>query len=169
MSFGTVPKKQASAAEIAAVNVEVRELKKEYMDYWNGTASKTSTGRAVDAIICPLAPFAAARPEKYLYYGYSTWVNLLDYTSLAFPVTKVDKAIDGIDQGYKPLDETDKLVHESCKFCYDQVPLQNCDEANCEGQTIQRFMTGRMLACSLWEEGFRRRRFSRLLRLRPRR
>jgi hypothetical protein len=39
------------------------------MDYWNSTSSVTGTGRPVDAIVAPLAPFAAARPDMYDYYG----------------------------------------------------------------------------------------------------
>jgi hypothetical protein len=39
------------------------------MEYWNETASHTGTGRPVDAIISPLAPFAAARPDMYDYIG----------------------------------------------------------------------------------------------------
>ena len=66
--YGKV-KKQFTASEIAAVNVQKRQFQKEYMEHWNSTASLTGTGRPVDAIISPLAPFAAARPEKYNYYG----------------------------------------------------------------------------------------------------
>jgi amidase len=66
--YGT-PREQFSASEIASVNVQKRQFQKEYMDYWNSTVSLTGTGRPVDAIIAPLAPFAAARPDMYDYYG----------------------------------------------------------------------------------------------------
>ncbi|KAF2025582.1 amidase [Setomelanomma holmii] len=98
------------ASEIAATNVELRTLKKEHMDYWNSTKDKTSTGRPVDGVICPLAPFPAARPGKYTYYGYSTWVNVLDYTSVVVPVTNVDKAVDVRDEGYEALSDQDKQI-----------------------------------------------------------
>lgn len=62
-------RKQFTASEIARVNVQKREFQKEYMEYWNSTASLTGTGRPVDAVIAPLAPFAAARPDMYGYYG----------------------------------------------------------------------------------------------------
>lgn len=109
--------KQYSAAEIAAVNVRLRELKKNYLEYWNSTAQLSKTGRCVDAIICPLAPWPAARPEKYAYYGYSLWVNALDYTSVVVPVTEVRKEIDKINSGYVPIDERDRNCHESCEYC----------------------------------------------------
>ncbi|KAF2117414.1 amidase signature domain-containing protein [Lophiotrema nucula] len=105
--------KEFTASEIAATNVKIRQLKKEYMEYWNSTQESTSTGRPVDAIIMPLAPFPAARPKKYVYYGYSTWVNVLDYTSVVVPVTNVDKSVDKADEGYTPLDDRDKEIYES--------------------------------------------------------
>ena len=107
--------REFTASEIAATNVELRSLKKEYLDYWNSTKQKTSTGRPVDAVICPLAPFPAARPGKYTYYGYSTFVNVLDYTSVTVPVTNVDKSVDVRDEGYKSIDDQDKQIQDDCK------------------------------------------------------
>lgn len=40
--------------------------------------------------------------------GYTPWVNALDYTSVVFPVTKVDKNIDTFDDQYRPINEADK-------------------------------------------------------------
>ncbi|OCK98416.1 amidase [Cenococcum geophilum 1.58] len=111
--YGDEPAEQAKGSDIAALNVTIREIRKEYMEYWNSTKGLTSIGRPVDAIISPLAPFPAARPEKYPYYGYSMFVNLLDYTSVVVPVTTVDKELDKVDIGYKPLDDIDKAVYES--------------------------------------------------------
>jgi amidase len=107
---------QFTASQIAANNVAQRELKKQYLDYWNSTASKTSTGKPVDAVICPAAPFPASRPGMYAYYGYTTWVNLLDYTSVVIPVTDVKAELDPVDMDYKPLNAEDKICYESCKL-----------------------------------------------------
>ncbi len=62
-----------------------------------------------------VAPFAAARPNGYIYYGYSSVVNALDYTACVLPVTTVDKNIDTVDSSLNPLSETDKKVAETCK------------------------------------------------------
>jgi amidase len=107
--------KEFTASEIAQTNVELRRLKKEYMTYWNSTAGQTETGRAVDGILCPLAPWPAARPERFLYYGYSTFVNALDYTSVTVPVTNVDKRVDVRAEGYVGIDELDRKVQADCK------------------------------------------------------
>ncbi|PNS14978.1 hypothetical protein CAC42_2207 [Sphaceloma murrayae] len=98
-----VPGKEYSASEIMEVMVQKREACKAYMEYWNGRRGKG--GRTVDAVISPLAPFASARPEMYTYYGYSVWVNVVDYTSVVVPVTKCDKEKDGKREGYKAGDD----------------------------------------------------------------
>lgn len=104
---------QANASDIMAVNIEKREAQKQYMEYWNSTAKSTGTGAPVDAIISPLAPFPAARPTKYLYYGYSVWVNMLDYTSVVVPVTNVDKNVDKKDESFKAFDDVDQQVQDT--------------------------------------------------------
>ncbi|KAL8924906.1 MAG: hypothetical protein Q9208_003789 [Pyrenodesmia sp. 3 TL-2023] len=113
------------ATYVAANNVAKREWQKEYIEYWNSTAKVTGTGRPVDALIAPVAPFAAARPNGYLYYSYSMVVNGLDYTACAFPVTTVDKSVDVVDSSFRPLSEIDKKVAETCKslgyHLYDRV------------------------------------------------
>ncbi|KAI9718694.1 MAG: hypothetical protein M1812_003868 [Candelaria pacifica] len=110
--YGTEPFAESSGSEIAAVNVAKRGWQKEYMDYWNSTEKLTGTGRSVDAVIAPIAPFAAALPEKFSYYGYSTFVNILDYTSAVIPITTSNKAIDIVDVNYEPLNEKDRTVWE---------------------------------------------------------
>jgi amidase len=103
--YASMGPRESTASEIAAVNVTLRELRKQYLDYF------VETG--VDAVICPVAPFAAARREGYKYIGYSSFVNALDLTSVVVPVTQVDKEVDKVEEGYKPVDETDKEVWES--------------------------------------------------------
>ncbi|RFU26570.1 hypothetical protein B7463_g9772, partial [Scytalidium lignicola] len=106
-------KPQYTASQIAATNVEKREYQKEYLDFWNSTSAITGTGRPIDAWLAPVAPFVAARPGRYDYYGYSTTTNLLDYTTAVIPVTLADKKVDLRDETYKPLNEEDRKVWES--------------------------------------------------------
>jgi amidase len=142
--YGT-RKDQYTASQIFEINVQKRQYQKEYMEYWNSTASTTGTGRPVDAIISPLAPFAAARPDMYEYLGTffaqesrlilfcrakfgtaeektkrvppaSGWVNLLDYSAAVLPVTLVDKNIDVVDVGYQPRNPTDEKIYKGCEF-----------------------------------------------------
>ncbi|PLB55430.1 amidase [Aspergillus steynii IBT 23096] len=105
------PGPQKSASEIAVLNVQKREYQKQYMDYWNSTAELTGSGRPVDGVICPAAPHAAVLPCKYDHVGYTSFVNLLDYTSVVFPVTRADKNIDVSQPGTGFLNEMDQEVH----------------------------------------------------------
>lgn len=109
------PGPQKSASEIAVLNVKKREYQKQYMDYWNSTAELTGTGRPVDGVICPAAPHAAVLPCKYDHVGYTSFVNLLDYTSVVFPVTRADKNIDVSQPGTDFLSEMDQEVHGQCE------------------------------------------------------
>lgn len=135
--YGSAPGTEFTASQIAETNVAKRTYEKEYMDYWNSTASLTGTGRPVDAVVAPLAPFAAARPAMYDYYstyilcrvdlltfilslrvmpGYTVIVNMLDYTATTIPVTTVDKNIDIVDKEFKPLNEQDEAISKICEF-----------------------------------------------------
>jgi amidase len=105
-----------TALEVAALNVKKREYQKLYMEYWNSTAELTGTGRPVDGLICPCAPHAAVIPQKYRHVGYTEFVNLLDYTSVAFPVTRADKTIDVSQPRDEFLSEVDKLIYEDCEL-----------------------------------------------------
>ena len=116
LSYGTAPSGEMNASKIAATNVAKREFQKEYMEYWNSTKDLTNTGRPIDAFITPVAPFTAARPETFKYYGYTTFVNLLDYTSCTIPVTTADEQIDIRDEQFKPTSEIDKDNYDTCKI-----------------------------------------------------
>lgn len=113
--YGTGVTEQANASKIAALHIAKREFQKEYMEYWNSTVDLTGTGRPVDAFIIPLAPFAAARPRKYKYLGYSAIFNALDYTCCIVPVTTVDKRLDVVDKDFKPFNEQDKDIAADCE------------------------------------------------------
>ncbi|ETN40191.1 uncharacterized protein HMPREF1541_04467 [Cyphellophora europaea CBS 101466] len=147
MSYGREAREQFKASDIAATNVEQRQSKKEYLDYWNSTAELTGTGRSVDGLIAPLAPYPAARPEGYKYYGFSAWVNGLDLTAAVVPVTLADKSIDKYPEGYEPVSEHDKVVFED----YD---AEIYDGAHVSVQIVgRRFTEEKMLAIAEYVGG----------------
>lgn len=43
-------------------------------------------------------------------------MNLLNYSVVVIPVTKADKRVDLVDKTYEPLNVTDKLNWEACKY-----------------------------------------------------
>lgn len=59
LSFRPSASSELSAYQLWQVQNQRAILRKEYLDYWQNTVSLTGTGRPVDAIICPGAPFAA--------------------------------------------------------------------------------------------------------------
>lgn len=99
---------------IAAVNVEKRDYQKEYIDYWNSTSKITGTGRPVDAIIAPLAPFPAARPMRFIYYGYTAIYNVIDSSVAVVPVTLADKTKDLPYESITPHNDLDKEIAADC-------------------------------------------------------
>jgi hypothetical protein len=157
-AFGQKAGDQMDATKIAQTNIAKREMQKRYMDYWNSTEELTGTGRPVDGFIAPLAPFAAARREKYSYYGYSVFVNGLDYTSCVIPVTTVDKAVDKVYQDYQPTSDADKTVFEDCESLLATwiAPLELL--LTVFSQMTRRYTTELTCRSSWWAEGCKRRR-----------
>lgn len=68
----------------------------EYVQAWTATSSKTITGRPIDGIISPVMPFPAPPHETWqtVSVSYTGIFNLLDFTSMVFPVGFVDLAKD---------------------------------------------------------------------------
>jgi amidase len=64
------PPLNLTAYQYWQVNIKQRELRQSYLDHWRETAALTGTGRPVDAIICPMAPYAAPP------HGTNRWVSL---------------------------------------------------------------------------------------------
>ncbi|KAG1841805.1 general amidase [Suillus subalutaceus] len=98
-----------------------QNIRKEYLDHWEATASETGTGRPVDAIICPAAPFAATPHGKNRYVDYTAVWNALDYPAAIFPVTTVDSTLDRKAPPHAFYDEFDKDVYEM----YDPEKFKN--------------------------------------------
>jgi amidase len=105
-----------NAAEIAKLNVEKRQYQKAYLDYWRSTVALTDTGRPVDGLFCAVAPHAAVIPGQYRHVGYTTFVNVLDYPSVAIPVTYADKEVDPKESRTDFLSEKDKEIFSDCEF-----------------------------------------------------
>ncbi|CAK7198622.1 hypothetical protein SEUCBS139899_001286 [Sporothrix eucalyptigena] len=110
--YGTKPSPPKTADQWFDDNLELFQYRRDYMDYWNSTAALTTSGRPVDAVLAPVAPIAAIELDKQWHIGYTPWVNTLDYTAAVFPVTKVDAALDHVEESYTPLNDLDKAIHE---------------------------------------------------------
>ncbi|KAI0029809.1 general amidase [Vararia minispora EC-137] len=114
-------KGELSAFELWQVHKRRQVLRKEYLDQWQATATTTSTGRPVDAIISPTAPWAAPPHGKNTNADYTRVYNALDYVACVFPVTKVDPAIDKKPPPHQFFSERD----ESAYNLYDPEVFKN--------------------------------------------
>lgn len=111
--------KKLTVEEVWYWTMKREGYKTEYAKVWNETATGNSeTGEpegTVDVILCPVGPGAAPPLDCARYWGYTAQWNLLDYPALVFPVTKVDLAVDVVDQDYRPLNEKDEYNHQLWK------------------------------------------------------
>lgn len=101
-----------SAFELFQIQKRRATLRKEYLDYWESSKSSTSTGRPVDAIISPVAPFPPTPHGKNSSAEYTMVWNALDYPACVFPVTKVDPVLDQPRSAHQFLSEADQRVYE---------------------------------------------------------
>ena len=114
--FGTEPRKEYTATEIADTNVAIWRYRKKYMDYWSSTKELTDTGRPVDAVIAPTYPYAGVIPGKLKYAGYTPFADVLDYSVGVIPVTTADKTVDIYPPGdSEALSELDAQTVKDCK------------------------------------------------------
>lgn len=85
------------------------EIEQEYFRQWESTAARTSTGRPIDAILCPVAPHSS-RPSLRPYYSdYLTAYNALEMPSAVVPVLQSDKTLDG-KPAHEPISPADAAV-----------------------------------------------------------
>ncbi|KAJ5696831.1 hypothetical protein N7536_007243 [Penicillium majusculum] len=77
-----------------------------YLQEWNNVAPE------MDVILCPAFPTPAPLDDTSRYWGYTSLFNLLDYSALVFPVTKVDPERDAKDITYIPKNEFDSWAYE---------------------------------------------------------
>lgn len=54
-----LPPGSVSAYGLWQFQKQKRDLRQEYLEHWNNTTQETGTGRPVDAIIAPVAPYTA--------------------------------------------------------------------------------------------------------------
>lgn len=101
-----------SAYQLWQAQKTKRDIRKEYLDHWDRTSSVTGTGRPVDAIIGPAAPYAAVPHGKNRYTNYTTVWNALDYVSSIFPVTAVNPALDSKKGPHIFISDFDREIYE---------------------------------------------------------
>ncbi|BGO99069.1 hypothetical protein JCM10021v2_002737 [Rhodotorula toruloides] len=89
-----------------------RDYIAEQLAAWERTKELTGTGRPVDALISPPAPYPSFRHGDLQDIFYTGICNLCDYPAAVFPVTKVDPAVDVKAEPYEFASDFDKINYE---------------------------------------------------------
>ena len=108
--------KKLSPAELSYWLEEREVYRKEYALHWNKLG--------IDALLCPVGPGVAPKHNTAKYWNYTSQWNLLDYPGVAFPVCKVDKAVDVLEKSFRPMsgqDSDNRKLYDSNAF--DGVPV----------------------------------------------
>jgi amidase len=79
------PPLNLTAYQYWQVNVQQRELRQSYLDHWRETTAITGTGRPVDAILSPAAPYVAPP------HGLNRYVHLGNFLNYALIVALFQK------------------------------------------------------------------------------
>jgi amidase len=123
-TFKTQP---LSITELFACNTQMSMWKGQMSEWWSSTASKTSTGRPLDALICPVSAAVGAPHDMPGYCGYTSVFNILDYPAATLPLKdfKVSAEKDPKDLEYQPVQTNpyDSMVHEMCKTHPAHTPI----------------------------------------------
>lgn len=114
-----------SAYEEWQLHREQRELRKGQLDHWEATASQTGSGRPIDALICPPAPYPAVPHGEVRSSIYTIPWNSMDYPALVIPVTRVDPELDVKIARQEFLSDEDVHIDGLCS-CSVLLPLFSC-------------------------------------------
>ncbi|CAH0027284.1 unnamed protein product [Clonostachys rhizophaga] len=105
-----------SAPEVLKLNIKMRAYKVAFAQAWDDTKHQLTTGRPMDALICPVSPSSGIPHDFNVWWGYTCMWNLLDYPStvLPVPISKTTVEQDPPNISYTPLSTNpyDKANHE---------------------------------------------------------
>ncbi|PHH66318.1 hypothetical protein CDD81_7911 [Ophiocordyceps australis] len=99
--------KERTMHELWKLNLARDQYRCEYLKKWADTASKSSSNRPMDILICPAATTSGTPHDYKPWWGYSAIWNLLDYCGGIIPVGSVLEA-DAYPHDYKPVNDLDR-------------------------------------------------------------
>lgn len=86
------------------------------LEAWEATKALTGTGRPIDALVAPPAPYPSFRHGDKQDIFYTGLCNICDYPTSVFPVTTVDAELDKKAAPYDFASDFDRLNYERCSF-----------------------------------------------------
>jgi amidase len=111
--------------EIFKLNLERETFRARALEHWNSTRTVTTTGRPVDAILCPIAATLAPPHDTTTWWGYSSHWNLLDLPGVVFPTGKFSAIGDSSTQVQQsPRSDLERSIQSQWDArTYDNVPI----------------------------------------------
>ncbi|KAI0778712.1 amidase [Trametes elegans] len=134
--LGQVPNggRPYTVAETFGINGEREAFRTRVLAHWAATAARTATGRAVDAVLSPVAATLAPRHDTTRWWGYTSYWNLMDYPAAVFPVGRfraagyspsaLPPAADGAVHAGEARSETERFVRAQWEpATFDNIPV----------------------------------------------
>jgi amidase len=107
-----------STAEFWDLCQRREEYKQAYADYWAQMGGCSTSGRAVDGVVLPVAPSSAPRAGEFHYLAYSAIANVLDLPAVAFPVAPEGYSDAKAVASLSNLSKMDEVVGRTCKLLH---------------------------------------------------
>jgi amidase len=105
-----------SVAEFWSWNSKKNALRQRYIDAWQATSKRTTSGQPIDGLIMPSGGHVAPPHGSMTYLMYEAISNMLDWTCTTIPVGFVDNEVDKPYRGFKSMSKYDKENYRKCKF-----------------------------------------------------
>ncbi|KAA8896902.1 hypothetical protein TRICI_006815 [Trichomonascus ciferrii] len=106
--------RELTGSESFKLAAQRNKYRKQFLTAWKDTATKTKSGRPIDALMCPISPGAAFAHDLFPWWGYTSLFNMLDYPGITLPIKGCfsDKTKDPKDTNYTPVGPWDKYTYD---------------------------------------------------------
>lgn len=106
-----------TTSEFWQLCAELQEYRRAYAQYWRYMDTQTTSGRGIDGVVQPVAPYVAGHQNDFQYYSYSAIANVLDVPAAAFPVSSgfsLTELANAVEANTPALSEEDERVRTNC-------------------------------------------------------
>ncbi|VDB98619.1 unnamed protein product [Peniophora sp. CBMAI 1063] len=108
------------------LNVAKDDYRARFLEHWNATAARTSTGLPIDGLLLPPGATTAHEHGKWhRWIAYTSLYNMLDLPAMVIPLdARVDPALDPVDKDFQPANARDAEIQASYSpEVYENAPI----------------------------------------------
>ncbi|KAI0695647.1 amidase [Cytidiella melzeri] len=129
-----------SVAEIFKLNLAREAFRVKIATHWNESQRLTTTGRPIDAILSPVAPTLAPPHDSTRWWGYTSYWNLMDFTTAVFPVGRFEA------KSHRPVDvDSDFVAPKEARNAVDEFVRAQWDPDTYHNAAVSLQLIGRRL------------------------